>query len=71
MRPGESLWSVTARLLPADAGPAQIAQTWPVLYRANVETIGPNPSLIRPGAVLSIPSTLTTTPTTGGQPPSH
>ena len=71
VRPGESLWSVTARLLPADAGPAQIAQTWPVLYRANVETIGPNPSLIRPGAVLSIPSTLTTPTTTGGQPPSH
>ena len=71
VQPGESLWSVTAGLLPADAGPAQIAQTWPVLYRANVETIGPNPSLIRPGAVLSIPSTLTTPTTTGGQPPSH
>ena len=71
VQPGESLWSVTARLLPTDAGPAQIAQTWPVLYRANVETIGPNPSLIRPGAVLSIPSTLTTPTTTGGLPPSH
>ncbi|TFH53733.1 peptidoglycan-binding protein LysM [Actinomyces viscosus] len=72
VRPGESLWSITADLLPAGSGPAQIARTWPVLYRANTDVIGPNPSLIRPGTVLSIPSSLTApTTTTGGQNPSR
>ncbi|WP_167145275.1 peptidoglycan-binding protein LysM [Actinomyces sp. ZJ308] len=70
--PGESLWSITAGLLPAGAGPAQVARTWPVLYRANADAIGPNPSLIRPGAVLSVPDSLAAPPTTtGGQPPSR
>lgn len=72
VRPGESLWSITAGLLPDGSAPAQIAQTWPVLYHANADVIGQNPSLIRPGAVLSIPSALTAPPTTtGGRSPSR
>lgn len=70
--PGESLWSITARLLPADSGPARIAQTWPALYRANSEVIGADPSLIQPGTVLSVPDSLPAPgTTTGGQAPSR
>ena len=70
--PGESLWSITAHLLPAGSSPARIAQAWPVLYRANSEEIGTDPSLIRPGAVLSVPDSLSAPgTTTGGQAPSR
>ena len=70
--PGESLWSITAHLLPAGSSPARIAQAWPALYRANSEEIGAEPSLIRPGAVLSVPDSLSAPgTTTGGQAPSR
>lgn len=70
--PGESLWSITAHLLPAGSSPARIAQAWPVLYRANSEEIGTDPALIRPGAVLSVPDSLSAPgTTTGGQAPSR
>lgn len=70
--PGESLWSITAHLLPAGSSPARIAQAWPALYRANSEEIGTDPALIRPGAVLSVPDSLSAPgTTTGGQAPSR
>ena len=70
--PGESLWSITAHLLPTGSAPAQIAQDWPALYRANSEAIGADPSLIRPGTVLSVPDSLSApSATTGGQAPSR
>ena len=70
--PGESLWSITARLLPAGSGPARIAQAWPALYRANSDVVGADPSLIRPGTVLSVPDSLSApSTTTGGQAPSR
>ena len=70
--PGESLWSITAHLLPTGSAPAQIAQDWPTLYRANSEAIGADPSLIRPGTVLSVPDSLSAPDTTtGGQAPSR
>jgi len=70
--PGESLWSITAHLLPTGSAPAQIAQDWPALYRANTEAIGADPSLIRPGTVLSVPDSLSAPSTpAGGQAPSR
>ena len=70
--PGESLWSITAHLLPAGSSPARIAQAWPALYRANSEAIGADPSLIRPGTVLSVPDSLSAPSTpAGGQAPSR
>ena len=70
--PGESLWSITAHLLPAGSSPARIAQAWPALYHANSEEIGTDPALIRPGAVLSVPDSLSAPDTTtGGQAPSR
>ncbi|WP_243896522.1 LysM peptidoglycan-binding domain-containing protein [Actinomyces bowdenii] len=55
---GESLWSITAALLPRGADDASIARAWPALYRANARVIGPDPSLITPGTVLTIPTDL-------------
>lgn len=70
--PGESLWSITASLLPSGAGAARIAQSWPALYHANADVIGADPSLIRPGTVLTVPGSLAApSTTTGGQNPSR
>lgn len=55
---GDSLWRITAGLLPADASDGDIAAAWPLLYRENREVIGDNPSLIHPGQELTIPSGL-------------
>ena len=73
VRPGESLWSITATLLAPGAGAARIAQSWPALYHANADVIGANPALIRPGTVLTVPRSLATTSstTTGGRTPSR
>ncbi|WP_103061886.1 LysM peptidoglycan-binding domain-containing protein [Actinomyces qiguomingii] len=52
---GESLWSITAGELGADASPADIASAWPQLYRANAEAIGTDPGLIYPDTLLTVP----------------
>lgn len=56
VQPGDSLWTITAGLLPADSADAEVAATWPVLYTANRDTIGPDPGLIHPGDVLTVPT---------------
>jgi len=56
VRPGDSLWSLTARELGAHAMPAQIAAGWPRLYAANRRAIGANPNLIHPGQRLVPPT---------------
>ncbi|BDO42791.1 LysM peptidoglycan-binding domain-containing protein [Cellulomonas sp. NTE-D12] len=56
--PGDTLWAIAARHLPAGADDAQIAATWPVWYAANATRIGTDPDLIRPGLVLSVPADL-------------
>lgn len=55
---GESLWSITAAALGPDATDAQIVQTWPLVYETNTESIGSDPSLLRPGAELRLPDAL-------------
>jgi len=52
---GESLWRITADLLGPHATTEEIASTWPLIYEANREVIGDNPSLIHPGQRLAIP----------------
>lgn len=54
VRPGDSLWSVSAQLLPGD-GPAVLDQTWRAIYRENRSAIGPDPNLILPGTPLRLP----------------
>jgi hypothetical protein len=56
VRPGDSLWSLTARQLGPRATAARVAATWPGLYAANRRVIGTNPNLIRPGERLVRPT---------------
>lgn len=53
---GDSLWSIAAAHLPPDAGHAQIDAAWRAWYAANLEIIGPDPSLILPGQHLRAPT---------------
>jgi nucleoid-associated protein YgaU len=55
VRPGDSLWSIAAAELGADATDARIAVRWPRWYAANQHSIGADPDLIRPGQVLRTP----------------
>ena len=59
---GDSLWSIAARHLPADATDAEVAAAWPRWYDANSGVIGADPGLILPGQVLTVPAP-TTEPT--------
>jgi len=55
--PGDSLWSISASLL-TGASDEEVAAAWPELWQANRQTLGDDPSLIRPGNVLVIPEGL-------------
>jgi LysM repeat protein len=55
---GDSLWTITADLLGADATVGEIADSWPRLYAANQELIGADPGLIYAGQVLTVPENL-------------
>ena len=59
VQPGDSLWTITAALLPAAATDADVAAAWPALYAANQDAIGPDPGLIHPGDVLTVPTGMT------------
>jgi hypothetical protein len=58
VRPGDSLWAITARRLDADPGDADIASGWRELYRHNRDVVGDDPSLIHPGQRLELPDRL-------------
>jgi nucleoid-associated protein YgaU len=55
VRPGDSLWSLSAARLGPYASDVDIALDWPRLYQANRDMIGGNPNLLRPGQVLRLP----------------
>ncbi|MDN4645584.1 LysM peptidoglycan-binding domain-containing protein [Arthrobacter sp. PsM3] len=55
VRPGDSLWSLSAARLGPYASDVDIALDWPRVYEANRDTIGGNPHLLRPGQVLRLP----------------
>lgn len=55
VRPGESLWSISAAHLGLDNSAPELVTAWPQLYQRNRETLGPDPSLIQPGTVLQLP----------------
>ncbi len=61
--PGDSLWVIARRRLPAGAPHAQIAASWPRWHAANRPVIGADPDLLLPGQRLAPP-----TDTSGGQP---
>jgi nucleoid-associated protein YgaU len=55
VRPGDCLWTIAQRHLAPTATDLEIDAGWRRLYAANVETIGPDPNLVFPGAVLRLP----------------
>lgn len=54
VRPGDTLWTITARRLPAGSCPAAVDRGWRRVARANADRV-PDPDLIRPGTRLRIP----------------
>ncbi len=57
VKPGESLWSIAAGTMPAEAPPESVATASAAWYDANRATIGPDPDLILPGQQLAAPDT--------------
>lgn len=55
VRPGDSLWLISARRLGPGATAADIARDWPRWYAANRAAIGADPALILPGERLRPP----------------
>ena len=69
VRAGDSLWSLCAAELGPLASDVDIATAWPELYRTNRSVIGPDPGLLRPGQVLVIPPSLSSSsPSAEGTP---
>lgn len=56
VRPGDSLWSIAAGLLPAGASDAAVHLAWRRIAAANAEVLGPDPDLIFPGTALRVPA---------------
>ncbi|HEX2176844.1 MAG TPA: hypothetical protein VHG70_13130 [Nocardioidaceae bacterium] len=53
--PGDTLWTIAARHLPAPAENAETAAAWPRWFRTNRVRIGPDPHLIHPRTRLRVP----------------
>ncbi len=56
VRTGDTLWSIAASRLPADATDLRIDESWRSWYAANSALIGPDPNLILPGQQLLPPT---------------
>jgi hypothetical protein len=56
--PGETLWGITERLLPAGSAAADVDRGWRTLYDSNRSRIGADPDLILPGTTLRVPGAL-------------
>ncbi|HZD72193.1 MAG TPA: LysM domain-containing protein [Actinomycetes bacterium] len=57
IQPGDTLWSISAAHLPADArSESAIGRYWRRIYGANRDALGSDPDLIHPGVTLSIPA---------------
>lgn len=59
VRPGESLWSVTAGALRPGARTAEVAAGWRRLYALNRDRVGDDADLLLPGTTLRLPSAWT------------
>ena len=57
VRPGDSLWRITARLLPASAPASAVDRGWRRLARVNADRVA-DPDLILPGTRLRVPLTV-------------
>ena len=54
VHPGDTLWALAERDLPAPATDPQVTARWHAVYRRNRGVIGPDPDLIQPGQVLKL-----------------
>ncbi len=52
---GDTLWSIAAHHLGAQASDAEIARAWPRWFDLNRDLIGDDPDLILPGQILRVP----------------
>src|SRR4051794_9334789 len=52
---GDSLWSISSRLLAGAATDVRVTRTWHRLHRVNRARIGPDPDRILPGTRLVVP----------------
>lgn len=57
VRPGDSLWAITARALGPGASVADVVSGWRRLYRANRDRVGDDPGLLLPDTILRLPPT--------------
>jgi resuscitation-promoting factor RpfA len=55
VRPGDSLWRLSAARLPQDAPDAAVTAAWHRLYDDNRDLIGDDPDHIEPGQRLVLP----------------
>jgi hypothetical protein len=55
VRPGDTLWSIAARVLPDGASDRAVAARWHAIYAANRPRIGRDPDVIEPGQHLHLP----------------
>ncbi|TKV61507.1 LysM peptidoglycan-binding domain-containing protein [Nakamurella flava] len=62
VRPGDTLWSLAQRSLPADADDAAVDTAWRQWFAANRNVIGDNPDRLEPGQILLAPSADGSTP---------
>lgn len=53
--PGDTLWELAARDLPADASTAAVDRHWRRLWQVNRARVGPDPDVIQPGTSLRLP----------------
>lgn len=58
VRPGDSLWQITAQRLGPAASESAIAAAWPQLWQTNRSVVGDDPGLILPGTALTLPAPL-------------
>lgn len=55
VRTGDTLWGIVADHMGPEATDWEIARAWPIWHEKNINVIGEDPSLLRPGMVLIIP----------------
>ena len=51
---GDTLWDLATAQLPAGASAAAITTAWQRIYAANRTVVGPDPSFLLPGEILSV-----------------
>lgn len=61
--PGDSLWSIAARALPAGASAAEVDRAWRAIWHHNRDVVGADPDLIIPGDRLDLGAVVTSSPT--------